>query len=63
LSHEHLHFPHFLLFGFFDVNFYDLPEGIKVVVVFDPEGENSMEMQKNGWQAISDNFKKYVESH
>lgn len=45
------------------VNFYDLPEGIKVVVEFDPEGENSMEMQKNGWQAISDNFKKYVESN
>lgn len=45
------------------VNFYDLPEGIKVVVTFDPEKQNSMEMQKNGWQAISDNFKKYVESN
>jgi len=29
---------------------------------FEPENENSEEMQKNGWQSILDNFKKYVES-
>lgn len=34
----------------------------KVVVVFDPETENPVDMQKNGWQAILDNFKKYAES-
>ncbi|MDI5896822.1 SRPBCC family protein [Flavobacterium yafengii] len=37
-------------------------EGIKVIESFDPETENSEEMQKNGWQAILDNFKKYVEN-
>lgn len=37
-------------------------EGVKIVVVFDPENENPKEMQKNGWQAILNNFKKYVES-
>lgn len=29
---------------------------------FDPENENSLELQKSGWQAILNNFKKYVES-
>jgi len=29
---------------------------------FDPEQTNPMEMQRGGWQAILDNFKKYVES-
>ncbi len=32
-----------------------------VTVTFDPENENPMEMQKGGWQAILDNFKKYSE--
>ena len=36
-------------------------KGIKVIESFDPETENSEEMQKNGWQAILDNFKKHVE--
>ncbi len=34
----------------------------EVKVSFDPEDENSIELQKNGWQAILDNFKGYVES-
>lgn len=29
---------------------------------FDPEDTNSLEMQRAGWQAILDNFKKYVET-
>lgn len=37
-------------------------KGIKVIENFDPETENSEEMQKNGWQAILDNFKKHVEN-
>ncbi len=35
----------------------------KVVVDFEAENTNSIEMQKNGWQSILNNFKKYVESH
>lgn len=35
-------------------------EGYKVVETFDPENENPVEMQKAGWQAILDNYKKYV---
>lgn len=32
-----------------------------VTETFEPEQENSVEMQQNGWQAILDNFKKYTE--
>ncbi len=41
------------------------PEGDKteVVVTFDAEDQNSLEMQKNGWQAILNNFKSYTESN
>jgi uncharacterized protein YndB with AHSA1/START domain len=34
----------------------------KVIETFDPESTNSLEMQRGGWQAILDNFKKYTES-
>ena len=34
----------------------------KITESFDPESENSEEMQRSGWQAILDNFKKYAES-
>ncbi len=37
-------------------------EMTEIIVVFDPETENPIEMQRGGWQAILDNFKKYVES-
>jgi uncharacterized protein YndB with AHSA1/START domain len=32
-----------------------------VSVTFDPESENPIEMQRGGWQAILNNFKKYAE--
>ena len=35
----------------------------KVTTTFDAETQNSVELQRNGWQAILDNFKKYVESN
>ncbi|MBO9728241.1 MAG: SRPBCC family protein [Chitinophaga sp.] len=34
-----------------------------VNVVFDAESQNSIEMQKAGWQAILNNFKGYVEAN
>lgn len=43
------------------VSFTPLDTGVQVVVTFDPESENSHEMQRAGWQAILDSFKKYVE--
>ena len=44
------------------VEFTESPEGVKVRETFDPENENPEEMQRSGWQAILDNFKKYSES-
>jgi uncharacterized protein YndB with AHSA1/START domain len=44
------------------IEFLETPEGVHVIETFDPENENSMELQRAGWQAILDNFKKYVES-
>jgi len=44
------------------IEFMKIPEGVKVKTTFDPESENSIELQRNGWQAISDNFKKYAQS-
>jgi len=35
----------------------------KVTTVFDAENENPIDMQRAGWQAILDNFKRYVEGH
>ena len=43
------------------VEFHQLPEEVHITVSFDPENENSEEIQRSGWQAILDNFKKYVE--
>lgn len=35
----------------------------KVTTTFEAESVNSIELQKTGWQAILNNFKKYVESN
>ena len=35
----------------------------EVVVTFDPEDQNPIDFQKQGWQAILDNFKKYTETN
>ncbi len=45
------------------VEFAAADEGTNIIETFDPEHENSEEMQRSGWQAILDNFKKYTESH
>lgn len=35
----------------------------KVVTIFEAENENPVEMQKGGWQAIMNSFKKYAEAN
>lgn len=44
------------------VAFENVPDGVRVTETFDLEQEHSEEMQRSGWQAILDNFKKYVET-
>jgi uncharacterized protein YndB with AHSA1/START domain len=34
----------------------------EIIESFEAENTNSVEMQRNGWQSIMDNFKKYAES-
>ena len=34
----------------------------KIAITFEPEGTFPIEMQRDGWQAILNNFKKYVET-
>lgn len=35
---------------------------VTVIESFEPESQNSLEMQETGWQMILNNFKKYVDS-
>ncbi len=44
------------------VNFAETPTEVTITQIFEPESENPIEMQRDGWQAFLDNFKKYVES-
>lgn len=46
-----------------ETTFVEQDSKTKVVTVFEAESENPAEMQKNGWQAILDNFKKYTEAN
>ena len=34
-----------------------------VTISFDPEAENSIELQRQGWQSILNNFKNYTEAN
>jgi len=45
------------------IQFTPTPSGTKITETFDTEGTHSEEMQRSGWQAILDNFKKHVETH
>lgn len=45
------------------VTFSEVGNGTEVVIVFDAETQNSLELQRDGWQAILNNFKKYTETH
>ena len=42
------------------VRFSHVPGGVKVEVAFETEDENSVEDQRSGWQAILDNFARYL---
>jgi uncharacterized protein YndB with AHSA1/START domain len=43
------------------ITFSDEGQGTRVIETFEAESVNPIEMQRNGWQAILNNFKKYVE--
>ena len=45
------------------INFTVIGNETKVVETFEAENVNSIQMQKDGWQAILNNFKKYAEEN
>jgi uncharacterized protein YndB with AHSA1/START domain len=44
------------------VRFEDTKQGVRVLVSFDAESTYPVEQQRDGWQAILDNFARYVEA-
>lgn len=44
------------------VTFNRIGNRVEVVESFEPESTNSLELQRQGWQAILNNFKHYAES-
>jgi uncharacterized protein YndB with AHSA1/START domain len=44
------------------IEFADSPKGVRVRVTFDSEPTHSIEQQRNGWQAILNNFTRHVEA-
>jgi uncharacterized protein YndB with AHSA1/START domain len=46
-----------------DVFFKEQNGGTHVNIRFDPDQSHPIEMQRDGWQAILNNFKKYVEAN
>lgn len=45
------------------IDFSQEANATKVSETFEAESTNSIEMQKGGWQAIMDNYKKYTENN
>lgn len=45
------------------IRFTEKDGGTEITETFDTETTNPVDMQRAGWQAILDNFKKYTESH
>jgi uncharacterized protein YndB with AHSA1/START domain len=45
------------------INFEGVSKGTRVTITFEAEKTNTIEMQRQGWQAILNNFKRYVEEN
>ena len=44
------------------VTFEETDNGVRVTEIFEPEDQHPPDYQKQGWQAILDNFKRHVEA-
>jgi uncharacterized protein YndB with AHSA1/START domain len=57
--------PFSFIYGFGErtakVEFHAKEDGTNVIITFDPETIHSVDLQRNGWQAILNNFKSYTE--
>ena len=43
------------------ISFEETQNGIEIIESFEPETMNPEDLQRQGWQSIIDNFKKYAE--
>ena len=46
-----------------NIHFEKTTDGVKITESFEPEKENNIEMQEQGWHSILENFKTYVENN
>lgn len=46
-----------------EILFEETASGTKVTETFDPESENPVDMQRDGWQMILNNFKRHAEEN
>ncbi|MCO6473504.1 MAG: SRPBCC domain-containing protein, partial [Melioribacteraceae bacterium] len=61
IEHEKIAFT--LLDGRKVETLFEIVDGkTKVTTTFDAEEQNTVEMQRDGWQSILDNFKTYIET-
>lgn len=44
------------------IEFNEVKNQTEVIIAFDAEQQNSLDLQRDGWQAILNNFKKYTET-
>ena len=55
---------HLIAYSFGDrtaqVEFSETPDGVRVQVTFDSESSHTVEQQREGWQAILNNFNRHV---
>ena len=65
-TYTEMHLGHGFVYQFGErfasVEFQEQPTGTEVIIRFDPENEHSLELQRDGWQAILNNFKKHCEA-
>ena len=45
-----------------EIEFVENGKSTQLIIRFEPENQNSLELQQQGWQSIFNNFKEYVES-
>ena len=45
------------------ISFEEVDHSTRIVITFEPETTNPVELQRDGWQAILDNFKQYTENN
>ncbi|OYX27048.1 MAG: hypothetical protein B7Z06_04795 [Flavobacteriales bacterium 32-35-8] len=46
-----------------EIDFKENQGNTEIITVFDAESQNPIDMQRDGWQAILDNFKHYTENN